>query len=109
MLPFETLVPKADPKELRRIRKATIKEREMPKSRKEKRARQGYAASKGARGIGGAAPSGVRGGLGQHFLKNPAVVNAIVAKAAIKPHDVVCEVGPGAGAMTIKMLELAKR
>ena len=109
MLPFETLVPKADPKELRRIRKAAIKEREMPKSRKEKRARQGYAASKGARGIGGAAPSGVRGGLGQHFLKNPAVVNAIVAKAAIKPHDVVCEVGPGAGAMTIKMLELAKK
>ena len=27
--------------------------------------------------------------LGQHFLKNPAVVTAIVAKAAIKPTDSV--------------------
>jgi len=34
-------------------------------------------------------------GLGQHFLKNPAVVNAIVQKAAIKPTDVVLEIGPG--------------
>lgn len=34
-------------------------------------------------------------GLGQHFLKNPAVVSAIVQKAAIKSTDVVLEIGPG--------------
>jgi 18S rRNA (adenine1779-N6/adenine1780-N6)-dimethyltransferase len=34
-------------------------------------------------------------GLGQHFLKNPAVVAAIVQKAAIKSTDVVLEIGPG--------------
>ena len=33
--------------------------------------------------------------LGQHFLKNPAVVTAIVEKAAIRPTDVVLEIGPG--------------
>jgi 18S rRNA (adenine1779-N6/adenine1780-N6)-dimethyltransferase len=34
--------------------------------------------------------------LGQHFLKNPAVVSAIVEKAAIRNTDVVLEIGPGA-------------
>lgn len=33
--------------------------------------------------------------LGQHFLKNPAVVAAIVQKAAIRSTDVVLEIGPG--------------
>ena len=35
--------------------------------------------------------------IGQHFLKNPAVVDSIVNKALIKPTDVVLEVGPGTG------------
>lgn len=43
--------------------------------------------------------------LGQHFLKNPAVVAAIVAKAALKKTDVVLEVGPGTGNMTVPLLE----
>jgi len=47
--------------------------------------------------------------LGQHILKNPLIVNAIVDKAAIKPTDTVLEVGPGTGNMTIKMLEKAKK
>jgi 18S rRNA (adenine1779-N6/adenine1780-N6)-dimethyltransferase len=33
--------------------------------------------------------------LGQHFLKNPAVVTAIVDKAAIRNTDIVLEIGPG--------------
>ncbi|EJK50990.1 hypothetical protein THAOC_29888, partial [Thalassiosira oceanica] len=41
--------------------------------------------------------------LGQHFLKNPAVVTAIVAKAAIKPTDSVLEIGPGTGNMTVPL------
>jgi 18S rRNA (adenine1779-N6/adenine1780-N6)-dimethyltransferase len=36
------------------------------------------------------------------------VVNSIVAKAAVKPTDVVLEIGPGTGNMTVKLLEAAK-
>ena len=46
--------------------------------------------------------------LGQHFLKNPAVVTAIVAKAALKPSDVVLEIGPGTGNMTLPLLQQSK-
>lgn len=45
---------------------------------------------------------------GQHFLKNPLVVNGIVAKAALKSTDVVLEIGPGTGNMTVKLLAKAK-
>jgi len=47
--------------------------------------------------------------LGQHFLKNPAIITAIVAKAALKPTDVVLEIGPGTGNMTLPILEQSKR
>ena len=53
----------------------------------------------------GPLPTGAKGGRGQHFLKNMAVVKAIVAKARIKSTDTVLEVGPGGGAMTVPMLE----
>mmetsp|Transcript_9752 Transcript_9752/g.23612 ORF Transcript_9752/g.23612 Transcript_9752/m.23612 type:complete len:343 (+) Transcript_9752:106-1134(+) len=46
--------------------------------------------------------------IGQHFLKNPAVVTAIVQKSAIKPTDVVLEIGPGTGNMTVPLLQKAK-
>uniref|UniRef100_A0A7S0YCY7 rRNA adenine N(6)-methyltransferase n=1 Tax=Polytomella parva TaxID=51329 RepID=A0A7S0YCY7_9CHLO len=46
---------------------------------------------------------------GQHILKNPLVVQAIVDKAGIKGTDVVLEIGPGTGNLTIKLLEKAKR
>jgi 18S rRNA (adenine1779-N6/adenine1780-N6)-dimethyltransferase len=47
--------------------------------------------------------------LGQHFLKNPAVVAAIVQKASLKSTDVVLEIGPGTGNMTVPLLEGSKR
>ncbi|KAF2863586.1 rRNA adenine dimethylase [Piedraia hortae CBS 480.64] len=47
--------------------------------------------------------------LGQHMLKNPGVAQAIVDKADIKQSDIVFEVGPGTGNLTIKILEKAKR
>jgi 18S rRNA (adenine1779-N6/adenine1780-N6)-dimethyltransferase len=66
--------------------------------------------------------------LGQHILKNPLVVNGIVdkvepsffhvknnqssylsSKAALKSTDVVLEVGPGTGNVTMKILEKAKK
>jgi 18S rRNA (adenine1779-N6/adenine1780-N6)-dimethyltransferase len=46
--------------------------------------------------------------IGQHFLKNPAVVTSIVQKAAVKPTDVVLEIGPGTGNMTVPLLQRAK-
>jgi precorrin-6B methylase 2 len=46
---------------------------------------------------------------GQHILKNPQVVKAIVDKAGIQPTDVVLEIGPGTGNLTMKLLEVAKK
>jgi 18S rRNA (adenine1779-N6/adenine1780-N6)-dimethyltransferase len=43
--------------------------------------------------------------LGQHVLKNPGVAAAIVQKASLKQSDVVLEVGPGSGNLTVKILE----
>jgi 18S rRNA (adenine1779-N6/adenine1780-N6)-dimethyltransferase len=47
-------------------------------------------------------------GIGQHFLKNPAVVTSIIQKAGVKPTDVVLEIGPGTGNMTVPLLQKAK-
>jgi len=47
--------------------------------------------------------------LGQNFLKNPAVVDAIVERAKLRPTDTVLEVGPGTGNLTVKLLARAKR
>jgi hypothetical protein len=47
--------------------------------------------------------------LGQNFLKNPAIVQGIVDRAAIKPTDVVLEIGSGTGNLTVKLLEKAKK
>lgn len=47
--------------------------------------------------------------LGQHILKNPLVAQGIVDKAQIKPSDVVLEVGPGTGNLTVRILEQARR
>lgn len=46
---------------------------------------------------------------GQHILKNPKVVEAIVDKAGVKSTDVVLEIGPGTGNLTMKLLERAKK
>lgn len=46
--------------------------------------------------------------LGQHILKNPLVAQGIVDKANIKPSDIVLEVGPGTGNLTVRILEKAK-
>lgn len=47
--------------------------------------------------------------VGQHILKNPGVAEAIVSKANLKPSDVVLEVGPGTGNLTVRILEKAKK
>lgn len=47
--------------------------------------------------------------IGQHVLKNPGVATAIVDKADLKQSDIVLEVGPGSGNLTVKILEKAKK
>ncbi|XP_037536400.1 probable dimethyladenosine transferase [Nematolebias whitei] len=73
----------------------------MPKVKAEKRSRQHQDVK--SQGIM------FNTGVGQHILKNPLVVNAIIEKAALRPTDVVLEVGPGTGNMTVKLLEKAKK
>eukprot|EP00529_Nitzschia_sp_RCC80_P030095 CAMPEP_0113498294 /NCGR_PEP_ID=MMETSP0014_2-20120614/31085_1 /TAXON_ID=2857 /ORGANISM="Nitzschia sp." /LENGTH=309 /DNA_ID=CAMNT_0000392287 /DNA_START=149 /DNA_END=1075 /DNA_ORIENTATION=+ /assembly_acc=CAM_ASM_000159 len=48
-------------------------------------------------------------GIGQHFLKNPAVVQSIIQKAGVKSTDVVLEIGPGTGNMTVPLLQRSKK
>lgn len=47
-------------------------------------------------------------GLGQHILKNPLVVDAMVEKSALRPTDTVLEIGSGTGNMTVRLLEQIK-
>lgn len=47
--------------------------------------------------------------IGQHFLKNPAVVDSIIEKSHLRPTDIVLEVGPGTGNLTVKLLEKSKK
>jgi 18S rRNA (adenine1779-N6/adenine1780-N6)-dimethyltransferase len=46
---------------------------------------------------------------GQHILANPLIVNSLVEKAELRPSDVVLEVGPGTGNLTMKILEAARK
>lgn len=47
--------------------------------------------------------------FGQHILINPGIVDRIIDKAALKQSDVVLEVGPGTGNLTMKILENARK
>merc|ERR1719449_377496 len=47
--------------------------------------------------------------LGQHILKNPLIVQALVEKSALRSTDTVLEIGPGTGNMTVKMLDRVKK
>jgi 16S rRNA (adenine1518-N6/adenine1519-N6)-dimethyltransferase len=43
--------------------------------------------------------------LGQNFVVEPGTVRKIALLAALEPHDVVFEVGPGLGSLTLALLE----
>jgi len=47
--------------------------------------------------------------LGQHILKNPLIVQALIEKSALRNTDTVLEIGPGTGNMTVKMLDKVKK
>ena len=46
---------------------------------------------------------------GQHILINSHIINEMVNKSAIRPTDVVLEIGPGTGNLTQLLLERAKK
>ncbi len=50
-----------------------------------------------------------RKGLSQHFLTDPNILRKIIQAARIEQEDVVLEVGPGLGAMTLALAARAKR
>ena len=92
-----------------------FKTREMPKIKSQKHGKS--SASSSAVG-GGAVDDGSRTvrtllapntNIGQHFLKNPAIVDSIVAKAGIRSTDTTLEVGPGTGNLTVRLLEHSKK
>jgi 18S rRNA (adenine1779-N6/adenine1780-N6)-dimethyltransferase len=69
--------------------------------------------SKKSKSIKGAPGGGVTFGMnkskGQHLLKNPMILKEIVNKANIKPSEIVLEIGPGTGNLTMLLLEAAKQ
>lgn len=46
---------------------------------------------------------------GQHILKNLQIIHNMVDRAALRPTDVVLEIGPGTGNLTMALLEKAKK
>ncbi|CEL98056.1 unnamed protein product [Vitrella brassicaformis CCMP3155] len=46
---------------------------------------------------------------GQHLLKNPGILDKIIQAGDIKSSDIVMEIGPGTGNLTVRLLPLAKR
>ncbi len=45
--------------------------------------------------------------LGQHFLQSPEIISRIVETADVHKEDVIVEIGPGRGALTFKLAEIA--
>ncbi|KAJ9104778.1 hypothetical protein QFC19_003919 [Naganishia cerealis] len=100
----------------------------MPKATSQKLSRQhapaiAAASSRPSKGKGGAAAgeegAAAGGGgknhlfdtakFGQHILMNPLVAQGIVDKANLKQTDVVLEVGPGTGNLTVRILEQCRK
>ncbi|KAK4113466.1 rRNA adenine dimethylase [Canariomyces notabilis] len=84
----------------------------MPKAAKQKKAASGSGPYDRKQSKSAAASTNIfrfNKDFGQHILKNPGISDAIVEKAYLKPTDVVVEVGPGTGNITVRALEKAKK
>jgi 16S rRNA (adenine1518-N6/adenine1519-N6)-dimethyltransferase len=46
--------------------------------------------------------------LGQNFLVDPATAQAIIGRAGVQPDDIIVEIGPGLGALTIPLARAAR-
>lgn len=47
--------------------------------------------------------------LGQNFLADPSVSQKIIERAGITPEDIVLEIGPGLGALTLPLSSISKK
>jgi len=47
--------------------------------------------------------------LGQHLLTNMSIVNQIVQKSGVTSNDIVLEIGPGSGVLTIPLIQKCKK
>lgn len=45
--------------------------------------------------------------LGQHFLQDPGIISKIIQTADVNKEDVIVEIGPGRGALTFRLAEMA--
>ena len=45
--------------------------------------------------------------LGQHFLQDPEIISKIIRTADVNKEDVIVEIGPGRGALTFRLAEMA--
>ena len=59
--------------------------------------------------VSGAVSFGMQKSKGQHLLKNPMILNEIINKSGIKPTDIILEIGPGTGNLTMLLLEASKK
>ena len=48
-------------------------------------------------------------GLGQNFLINRGVIKKIIETSEIKPEDIILEIGPGLGTLTVELAKKAKK
>eukprot|EP01083_Nonionella_stella_P073425 198505_1 len=46
---------------------------------------------------------------GQHILKNPGIIRDMIEKSGIKETDIVLEIGPGTGNLTVQLLAKCKK
>ena len=46
---------------------------------------------------------------GQHILKNPGIIKLMIDKSGIKETDIVLEIGPGTGNLTVQLLKKCKK
>jgi 16S rRNA (adenine1518-N6/adenine1519-N6)-dimethyltransferase len=46
---------------------------------------------------------------GQNFLSDPATAQKIVARSGVRPEDIIVEIGPGLGALTVPLARSARR
>jgi 16S rRNA (adenine1518-N6/adenine1519-N6)-dimethyltransferase len=47
--------------------------------------------------------------LGQNFLSEPSTAQMIVNRASVRPEDIIVEIGPGLGALTIPLARAARK
>ena len=59
--------------------------------------------------VSGAVSFGMQKSKGQHLLKNPMILSEIINKSGIKSTDIILEIGPGTGNLTMLLLEHAKK